>query len=204
MNNYSEIEISNCSVQPFGNVRRFSLETESETESEYDIPIMSNVEEFLWLERDVWIPNFDGEIEYEIEMQTQYEYERLIISLIENGVAFINDAEDNDYMSTPCPSETPGEDFRCLSPENLRSSEDEEQQIDYRSENLRMYEDSDYEFDEDPILNDVFLPQAIAVDDDNDEVGLLANGEFEWILENLDNHDHERIIGEEILLSDPN
>lgn len=86
----------------------------------------------------------------------------------------------------------------------MRSSEDEEQQIDYRSENLRMYEDSDYEFDEDPILNDVFLPQAIAVDDDNDEVGLLANGEFEWILENLDNHDHERIIGEEILLSDPN
>lgn len=82
----------------------------------------------------------------------------------------------------------------------------------YRSANLRMFEDSDDEFDRDSIIrNDVPLYQAQRNDDDiwyhsdldnAENIELLANDEFEWIIENLDNR--ERMIGEEILLDQPN
>lgn len=185
MHSDEESEITNSAIEPIKIVRRFSVETESN--SDLSEEIMTN--DHLWSERNVWVPDFHGEAEYDNEMRIQLEYEGLLADLYDSSSS--NDGSDNQYVH-----------------HQLESS-DEEPESDDRSENLRMFEDSDDEY---PIRSDVFLTEADNGGSEreheheiecgeNSQMELLTNSEYEWIIENLDSH--EIMIAEEVLLNEP-
>lgn len=234
MQSDSENEID-CSAQSFEAIRRYSLETEedsgNETENDEQVEEIRpfnffieftapsslqsenlnethhDIETCIWnvpevtpiLTEEMCLvlqPDFNGEIEVELQPDFNGELEVELLIPSEN-------LDEIEYSGNV--------DFEAISWfDSEREAESRENNIseDHRLENLQMFEDSDYDFDDDVIVqNDILLPNLLDENGEitgyeNDAVEILANDDYQFILENL--NERERMIGEEILLGEPN
>lgn len=150
MSSDEESEVITSSTEPTKIIRLFSVETELER----DLETMSS--DNSWSESNVWVPDFSGEAEYDNEMRLQLDYERLLADLYDSS----SDEESGGLHQ--------------LEPS------DEEVEPRTRSQNLQMFEDSDFDFDNDsyPIRNDVFLSEASIRTNDESEIVRVADGQM--------------------------
>lgn len=198
-------------IQQFNIMRRFSLETEDGTISEISSRLESD--EPLHQLRNFYIEQplenestsspsmqYDlGDLYFEVPLQ--YEF-----------AAPIQYDQDEDSYSSTSTVTSPANSLNLQTVGWNTDEDDISEALLQRSPNLMMFEDSDYE-DGNMVRNDVVLPQ---VDNENIEMDWLpmmdldegvviipiSDDEYELLYQNL-NH-VERMIGEEILLGEPN
>lgn len=222
MQSDSENEID-CSAQSFEAIRRYSLETEEDSGNETEND--EQVDEFRPFN---FFIEFTAPSSHQSENlnETNHDIETCIWNvpgvtpILTEEVCLVLQPDFNDELEVELliPSENLDEieyssnlDLGAISRIDCeREAESRENNFseDRRSENLRMFEDSDYDFDDDVIVqNDILLPNLL---DENGEImeyencalEILTNDDYQWILENLNERD--RMIGEEILLGEPN
>lgn len=159
-----------------------------------------------------------------------FDLDRFAFDLDRMPIVFVDDEVPMDICSqSPSPMEWQEQGDTCdtnsiesdmdlpstvdLSTVGWDTDEDDiSEALHHRSANQMMFEDSDYE-DEHCIRNNVFLPQMgeeegiemMEIDENNEMMdigGFIPNDEYQWIIRNLD--DDEVMVGEEVLLDEPN